>query len=81
MDSGGEREILNYNISHVRNTNIPLFWRTVCTQQSFTSLLRRVVGLNYPTQLQENEGAGESLKEVTWTCAIDLKGTKMNLQS
>lgn len=58
MDSGGEGEILNYNISHVRNTNILLFWRTLYTQHSFTPLLRRVVGVNYPTQLQENEGAG-----------------------
>lgn len=80
-DSGGDGEILNYNISHVRNTSIPLFWRILYTQNSFTPLPRRVVGVNYPTELQENEGARESLKEVTWTCAIDLKGTKMYPQS
>lgn len=81
MDSGGDGEILNYNISHVRNTNIPLFWRTLCTQYSFTPLPRRVGGVNYPAELQENEGAGQSLKQVTWACAIDMKGTKIYPES
>lgn len=48
---------------------------------SVLTLSRRVVGVNYPAELQENEGAGQSLKEVTWTCVIDLEGTKKYAES
>lgn len=83
MKSGGDREILNYKISHVRNTNIPLFWRTVHTQHSLTPLAGRVAGGHDPTQHQEKEGAGRNsnLEEATWTFAVDLKGTEMYPES
>lgn len=48
---------------------------------SVLTLSRRVVGVNYPAELQENEGAGQSLIEVTWTCVIDLEGTKKYAES
>lgn len=79
MDSGGDGEILNYNISHVRNTNIPLFWMTLYSALFHTTPKEGDRSkLSYRTS---GEWRGWSLKEVTWTCAIDLKSTKMYPQS